>query len=654
MIRSTSLSPTQSQASDEHMYSKDSSPNTPSEYEMAQNLKRKDIFSQRKQREFIPDNKKDDSYWDRRRRNNEAAKRSREKRRFNDMVLEQRVIELTKENHVLKAQLDAIKDKYNICGESLVSVDQIMATLPTSEQVLSITKRIKPNQAGSGADTPSTPLLITNSITDRYETPQPMNIGSLTQGKCLDTPMNQFGANLQKHSPAQSQNLLPQLQPEFHHQVPLSVGHQPNAHLLFRQSQMSPFEQSQGIEHTNRDRDMDVRETQEEQLYVPQQPKPQICTITNNLSGPITNGFKPLHQSPIQQPHTPQVEIQPQAPIHKFINDKQCDEPTTTEHQQLNHNKIIKNIPGSPVDTQTPTVDQTVPNDQRDAGKVFPHLQIKSLFTNGGLVVPTVAAKKALGQNIYFTHRQLDDSVLNLSRRSESVGDAGSNGSLSDNGHESDHYMNGDYYNDINNVQNNDQNSILGSEEADNDLDILSGPCNAINNQNQNHSSNGDQNNSLPLKLRHKSHHFMGEKCDAASALLSLHHIKQEPNIGSTATSPVWDGENSSDERDSGISIGATNLSAGIIVSNGNQEWSSIQKRIVVNTNNPQIIGNFPQLEHLNTSLNLLAHHHEKDGSEENNVHLKSQLARLESEIVTIKNMMILNTSNGGATAAAQ
>ncbi|RWS24773.1 uncharacterized protein B4U80_01640 [Leptotrombidium deliense] len=33
------------------------------------------LFSSRKQREFIPDSKKDDSYWDRRRRNNEAAKR---------------------------------------------------------------------------------------------------------------------------------------------------------------------------------------------------------------------------------------------------------------------------------------------------------------------------------------------------------------------------------------------------------------------------------------------------------------------------------------------------------------------------------------------------------------------------------------------------
>ncbi|XP_049881901.1 nuclear factor interleukin-3-regulated protein [Pectinophora gossypiella] len=105
--------------------------------------KRKEFFGQRKQREFIPDNKKDDGYWDRRRRNNEAAKRSREKRRFNDMVLEQRVVELSKENHVLKAQLDAIKEKYGICGETLISIDQVLATLPTCDQVLCVTKRSK-------------------------------------------------------------------------------------------------------------------------------------------------------------------------------------------------------------------------------------------------------------------------------------------------------------------------------------------------------------------------------------------------------------------------------------------------------------------------------------------------------------------------------
>ncbi|XP_063928912.1 uncharacterized protein LOC135141600 isoform X1 [Zophobas morio] len=106
-------------------------------------VKHKELFSQRKQREFTPDNKKDDSYWDRRRRNNEAAKRSREKRRFNDMVLEQRVVELTKENAILKAQLEAIKEEYGICPENVVCVEKVLANLPTNEQVLSLTKRQK-------------------------------------------------------------------------------------------------------------------------------------------------------------------------------------------------------------------------------------------------------------------------------------------------------------------------------------------------------------------------------------------------------------------------------------------------------------------------------------------------------------------------------
>lgn len=119
------------------------SPDDPNDYNSFDFNKRKEFFGQRKQREFIPDNKKDDGYWDRRRRNNEAAKRSREKRRFNDMVLEQRVVELSKENHVLKAQLDAIKEKYGICGETLISIDQVLATLPTCDQVLCVTKRSK-------------------------------------------------------------------------------------------------------------------------------------------------------------------------------------------------------------------------------------------------------------------------------------------------------------------------------------------------------------------------------------------------------------------------------------------------------------------------------------------------------------------------------
>ncbi|KYM89061.1 Nuclear factor interleukin-3-regulated protein [Atta colombica] len=124
--------------------------NFPSNFDL-----RKELFSQRKQREFIPDNKKDDSYWDRRRRNNEAAKRSREKRRFNDMVLEQRVMELSKENHILKAQLEAIRDKFGICGESVISTEHVLAALPTEPTISVKRAKIPPSAALLYARTPS-------------------------------------------------------------------------------------------------------------------------------------------------------------------------------------------------------------------------------------------------------------------------------------------------------------------------------------------------------------------------------------------------------------------------------------------------------------------------------------------------------------------
>uniref|UniRef100_A0A452HHQ3 BZIP domain-containing protein n=1 Tax=Gopherus agassizii TaxID=38772 RepID=A0A452HHQ3_9SAUR len=58
---------------------------------------------------FISDEKKDASYWEKRRKNNEAAKRSREKRRFNDLVLESRVLALNEENLRLKTELLQLK-----------------------------------------------------------------------------------------------------------------------------------------------------------------------------------------------------------------------------------------------------------------------------------------------------------------------------------------------------------------------------------------------------------------------------------------------------------------------------------------------------------------------------------------------------------------
>ncbi|KAM6957886.1 nuclear factor, interleukin 3 regulated, member 2 [Aplochiton taeniatus] len=71
-------------------------------------------MSCRRKREFISDEKKDACYWEKRRKNNEAAKRSREKRRLNDMVLENRVMALNDENVRLKTELLQIKLRFGL------------------------------------------------------------------------------------------------------------------------------------------------------------------------------------------------------------------------------------------------------------------------------------------------------------------------------------------------------------------------------------------------------------------------------------------------------------------------------------------------------------------------------------------------------------
>lgn len=69
---------------------------------------------QRRKREFIPEEKKDALYWEKRRKNNEAAKRSREKRKMTDHVLESHFEALKEENARLNAELMAIKVHFGL------------------------------------------------------------------------------------------------------------------------------------------------------------------------------------------------------------------------------------------------------------------------------------------------------------------------------------------------------------------------------------------------------------------------------------------------------------------------------------------------------------------------------------------------------------
>ena len=575
-----------SEMGDEH-YSKDSSAGSPGPYDGS--MKRKDIFSQRKQREFIPDAKKDDSYWDRRRRNNEAAKRSREKRRFNDMVLEQRVVELTKENHVLKAQLDAIKDKYNISGENLVSVDQIMATLPTSEQVLSLTKRLKTSPPHPGG----------NSGNIRYDTP---GLVPSSPPKPALTPANYATTPREQLHPIDNNT---------------TQGHQiQQSHMIFRQNQSSPFD---GHHAEERNENFTPLVNAPIIRVSPNSPHQQVPSTPV-----ITSLFKPLHPSPVQshqrQP-SPQQHHQPHD-LHKFILLNKNGESLNADKD-----KGVKSTSGASVisvekmviDDHEPVLMKAQPRES-----VYPHhIQLTKFLTGKAPYLPHHPFSH------HPHHHELEtSSVLNLSRRTCSSG----SGSDIGNDHEVEHFGTNEYYNDYANHgggSNGNQSDRSSTVDEDHELEHTSNASAGSN-------VSIDHNNSLPLKLRHKTH-FIGDKESAATALLALHNIKQEPN--GISNSPVWDGENSSDERDSGISIGHSTHVNG-------SDWSNIQRKIIVNAStvstNP--LENFEQFNTNLTGL-LVADPRVERGD----MHLKTHLARLESEIHTIKNMMILNTNGNSA-----
>lgn len=97
----------------------------------------------RRKREFIPEERKDDGYWDKRRKNNEAAKRSREKRRANDMVLERRVLGLLEENTRLRAELLALKFRFGLVKD------------PSEVNILPLSTALSPNQYKTYSTPPS-------------------------------------------------------------------------------------------------------------------------------------------------------------------------------------------------------------------------------------------------------------------------------------------------------------------------------------------------------------------------------------------------------------------------------------------------------------------------------------------------------------------
>ncbi|XP_049911244.1 transcription factor atf-2 [Epinephelus moara] len=89
----------------------------------------------RRKREMIPSDRKDAIYWDKRQKNNEAAKRSREKRRLSDLMLESQLLALTEENAQLRAQVLSLQYHSSLSAEKS-KADSACATSTASVSAL--------------------------------------------------------------------------------------------------------------------------------------------------------------------------------------------------------------------------------------------------------------------------------------------------------------------------------------------------------------------------------------------------------------------------------------------------------------------------------------------------------------------------------------
>nr|XP_046272508.1 nuclear factor interleukin-3-regulated protein-like [Scatophagus argus] len=150
-------------------------------------IKRKESPSSsiRRKREFIPVDKKDDGYWDKRRKNNEAAKRSREKRRVNDMVLESRVLALLEENARLRAELLALKFRFGLVKDpSNAPILPLTTASHQASQTLSPHYYLHRGDGGLPSSSTSHP----NNQTGQLSTRASRDAGNMSEDSGFSTP----------------------------------------------------------------------------------------------------------------------------------------------------------------------------------------------------------------------------------------------------------------------------------------------------------------------------------------------------------------------------------------------------------------------------------------------------------------------------------
>ncbi|XP_054463724.1 nuclear factor, interleukin 3 regulated, member 6 [Anoplopoma fimbria] len=141
--------------------------------------------SARRKREFIPVDKKDEGYWDKRRKNNEAAKRSREKRRVNDMVLESRVLALLEENARLRAELLALKFRFGLVKDTSSPPILPLAAAP-NHGAQTLTPHYYLHRGDGGL--PSSSVPHSNNQTGQLSSRASRDAGNMSEDSGFSTP----------------------------------------------------------------------------------------------------------------------------------------------------------------------------------------------------------------------------------------------------------------------------------------------------------------------------------------------------------------------------------------------------------------------------------------------------------------------------------
>lgn len=132
----------------------------------------------RRKREFISEENKDASYWEKRRKNNEAAKRSREKRRLNDVVLESRVMALNEENLRLKMELLQLKLRFGLISASSYMEKTQQISSAAENKLVSENPHLLSNHVPMNSDSSEAELITQNE--GQAPTPKYPSRGSLS------------------------------------------------------------------------------------------------------------------------------------------------------------------------------------------------------------------------------------------------------------------------------------------------------------------------------------------------------------------------------------------------------------------------------------------------------------------------------------------